>query len=331
MNGEGYAQRTLSKRLMLWDAARTAWSQRRRVHVVNGIWAEVSFVVALLTLMLAGGKFVIYSEAPDPTFERPRLKRLVRAWFGRWVARNAAGLLAISHFAAEYFTGLGFPGRNVYPFGYFRAACGSADVKTGSGERIEIVFVGQLVHRKGVDILLEAMSPLFGQHPGLVLTVIGAGDDLHALRERAESLGVGGRVVLEGVVPSDEIQSRLKRADALVLPSRWDGWGLVINEALSVGVPVIASNQCGAADLIQHGVNGYVFRSEDVEDLRACLRSFLKKPADLTSLRKAAADTGRVVSAEAVAPYMIECLKHVSGLSGGRPAPPWASTRAQGV
>lgn len=330
MNREGYAQRTLSGRRMLYDAVRTAWSQRGRVHVVNGIWAEISFVAALLTLMLAGSKFVIYSEAPDPTFERPRIKRLVRAWFGRCVARNASGLLAISHFAAEYFTALGFPARGVYPFGYFRAMGGHVDVRAGAGERIEIVFVGQLVRRKGVDILLEAVSPLFSEHPGLVLTVIGAGGDLEALRARANSLGIGGQVVLEGVIPSDEIQSRLESADALVLPSRWDGWGLVINEALSVGVPVIASDQCGAADLLQHGVNGYVFRSEDVEDLRACLRSFLKKSRDLTSLRKAAADTGRAVSAEAVVPYMIACLRHISGMSGLRPVPPWTTSRSLG-
>jgi glycosyltransferase involved in cell wall biosynthesis len=119
------------------------------------------------------------------------------------------------------------------------------------------------------------------------------------------------------------IQSRIALADVLVLPSRWDGWGMVVNEALTAGVPVIVSDRCGAADLIQHGVNGFVFRSEDVDGLRQCLRKFLDNVDKRPAMRSAAAITGRAVSAEAAAPYLIECLKHMAGESHTRPAPPW--------
>ena len=64
------------------------------------------------------------------------------------------------------------------------------------------------------------------------------------------------------------MQACIAAADLLALPSRWDGWGLVVNEALAVGVPVIASNACGASDLIRQDVNGYVFTSEDAASLR---------------------------------------------------------------
>jgi len=192
-----------------------------------------------------------------------------------------------------------------------------------AGERTEVAFVGQLIPRKGVDLLLEAMRPLFDDYRDLRLSIIGGGSEAQALQAAVHSLGIDNRVNFEGALRSDKIYARLASVDLLVLPSRWDGWGIVVNEALSAQVPVIVSDRCGAADLIQHGVNGFVFRSEDVEDLRTCLRRFLGNEDDRWSLRSAAASTCRVVSAQAAAPYLIDCLKHMTGASVARPTPPW--------
>lgn len=234
-------------------------------------------------------------------------------------------MLAVSHFAEQFYVELGFDTERVFPFGYFRASNHRPQIGARSrvSERSEVIFVGQLIHRKGVDVLLEAMVPLFDQHSNLFLSVVGAGIEAQALETCAHALGVQDRVNFEGTIGSDKIQARLVSADVLVLPSRWDGWGMVVNEALSAGVPVIASDRCGAADLVRQGVNGYVFRSEDVEDLRSCLCKFLENVDARLALRSAAASTGRAVSAEAVAPYLIECLKHMTGESSARPVPPW--------
>ena len=109
----------------------------------------------------------------------------------------------------------------------------------------------------------------------------------------------------------------------LVLPSRWDGWGMVVNEAFSVGVPVIVSDHCGAADLVRSGVNGYVFRSGDASDLHHCLSDFLDKKSDWPRFRANAAETGGRISVEEVAPYLIRCLRHMTGSLDERPSPPW--------
>ncbi len=103
---------------------------------------------------------------------------------------------------------------------------------------------------------------------------------------------------------------------------------MVVNEALAEGVPVIVSDCCGAADLIQPGFNGYVFRSEDVGGLRQCLRKVLDSVDDRAAMRSAAASTGRAVSAEAAAPYLIECLKHMTGELDAKPAAPWLPVAA---
>lgn len=320
-----YSHRFLSRNFVLWDALRIAWSERDRLHIVNGIGAEPSFAVALFALALARSRFAVYAEAFDPRPRAAGMRDLLRDSFGSWIAKRALGMLAISHFAEQFYTHLGFARECVYPFGYFQThnVQTESPARLQAGERIEVIFVGQLIPRKGVDLLLEAMRPLFEDYPDLRLSVIGSGSEAQALQAAAHSFGIADRVTFEGTVSSDMIQSRIAVADALVLPSRWDGWGMVVNEALLAGVPVIVSDRCGAADLIQHGVNGFVFRSEDVDGLRQCLRRFLDKVDDRLTMRSAAAAIGQAVSSETAAPYLIECLKHMTGESNVRPTPPW--------
>ena len=321
----GYRYRILNKRFSLLQAIWIAWLGRDHLHLVNGIWAEPAFASALCVLAMSGSVYAIHSEAPDPTQSLSNFRRTLRKTFGKYIARRAAGILAVSHFAVDYYAQLVARKERVYPFGYFRATSDWQSFSEASKrqERTEVIFVGQLIRRKGLDILLEAIQPLFAEYPGLYLTVIGAGEDLPALQALIQSAGVEERIGFAGALPAEQVQPRVSAANVLVLPSRWDGWGMVINEALSVGVPVIASDQCGASDLIRQGVNGYVFRSEDAEDLRNCLRRFLSNAAEWSKLRPAIASDGLSISAEAASRYMIECMKHMIGLKHERPIPPW--------
>jgi glycosyltransferase involved in cell wall biosynthesis len=322
----GYRYRFLNGKFSLLQAMRIAVSGRDRLHIVNGIWAEPAFASALCMLAMSGSAFAIYSEAPDPAQTLSWFKRMLRKTFGKWVARRANGILAVSHFAIDFYTQLGAHHERIYPFGYFRASADRQSVSDASRRqgRTEVIFVGQLIRRKGVDILIEAMQPLFAEYPDLYLTVVGTGEDLPALQALIRQSGTEERITLTGVLPAEQVPARVSAAQALVLPSRWDGWGMVVNEALSVGVPVIVSDRCGVSDLIRHGINGYVFRSEDVEDLRRCLRDFLLKTDDRARLRSEVAITGQTISAKVAARYMIECMNHMTGARRERPIPPWA-------
>jgi glycosyltransferase involved in cell wall biosynthesis len=327
---KGYRYRILKGRFSFLQAMRIAWSERVRLHLVNGIWAEPAFASALCVLGISGGVFAIHSEAPDPTQHLSWLKLTLRNTFGKMVARRAAGILAVSHFAVDFFARLGARKQRLYPFGYFRASAGlpQASESSSSRARTEIIFVGQLIRRKGLDVLLEATRPLLAEYADLYLTIVGTGEELLELEGLIQRSGVEDRITLAGVLPAEQVRARMSAADVLVLPSRWDGWGMVINEALSVGVPVIVSDRCGASDLIRHGANGYVFRSEDVEDLRRCLRDFLDRGDERARLRSAVDATAESISAEAAARYMTECLKHMTGKRQDRPVPPWMRAAA---
>ncbi|MDQ2744843.1 MAG: glycosyltransferase family 4 protein [Chloroflexota bacterium] len=189
---------------------------------------------------------------------------------------------------------------------------------------VEILFVGSVVERKGVDILLQATLPLFAEFPNMQLHMVGTGDLIRALRDWTQDAGIDERVVFEDALSTASVPQRMATADVLVLPSRWDGWGIVVNEALSVGLPVIVSDRCGAADLIQQGINGYIFRSECVEDLRDRIRRFLTEPDSQPRMASDATRIGRALATDVVAPYLIACLRHMLGEEGEPPVPPWA-------
>jgi glycosyltransferase involved in cell wall biosynthesis len=275
-------------------------------------------------LGLTRARFIVYAESPDPAQNRSLLKRAVQRAFGRWVAKRASGFLTVSHLACRYYRGLGFRTDQMYPFGYFRAQ--PSPLRSGRlnpDQTMEVLFIGQIIHRKGLDVLVKAMTPLFAEYGNLYLRVIGTGESINLLQDEVRSLGLQERVIFEGVMASDRIYSRLASVDVLVLPSRWDGWGMVINEAFAVGVPVIASDRCGAAELIHEGENGYVFRSEDVEDLHRCLHAFLRSRDDWPRFRAQAAATGNRISTAAVAPYLVACLENIAARSSRKPSPPW--------
>lgn len=325
----GFSCRFLDKRNPLDDAVRLARLQRERFHIVNGLWTEKAFAAAIVTLALSRSKYAIYSEAPDPGELRSIFKRLLQRIFGKSLAPRAAGALSISSLAARFYKSLNVRDNQIYPFGYFRTALRSDGLgNLRNDNRIEIIFVGQFIPRKGIDLLLKALQPLFKQYSNLFLALVGGGESLDSVQEQAAALGITDRVIFEGVMASDKIQARVVVADILILPSRWDGWGLVVNEALSVGVPVLVSDRCGAADLIRNGVNGYIFRSEDVSDLRNCLSDFLKRRDDWPNFRANAAVTGKSISVEAAAPYLINCVKHMTGTLDERPTPPWEQSSA---
>ena len=324
----GYPYRFINKRAAKLDAMRIARAQRHRIHVINGIWAEPSFAAALVTLALAGSKYALYSEAPDPTVARSAGKRMLQGKVGPALAAKAMGVLPVSSLAADFYRRLGVVEPKIYPFGYFRSRARWTD-RSGhfkDESKIEMVFAGQIIERKGLDILLDALGPLFDEYPSLTLSVIGDGDMLPRLRSLVEQRLLTERVTFEGVIPPERIPARLAVADLLVLPSRWDGWGVVVNEALSVGIPAVVSDRCGAADLIENGKNGYVFPSGpsgDADALRAALRSFLSSKWEWSALRARSAEVGDKISVEAVAPYLVDCLRYMMGVLDRRPTAPW--------
>jgi glycosyltransferase involved in cell wall biosynthesis len=126
------------------------------------------------------------------------------------------------------------------------------------------VSVGQFIHRKGFDVLIRAWSHM---NPGYTLLIIGGGELEPDLAEmiRKNSLE---NVLLLGFKPKEELYKYYTASDLFILPTREDIWGLVINEAMAFGLPVITTDKCIAGmELIEDNKNGFIVEVENEAEL----------------------------------------------------------------
>ncbi|SNZ05159.1 UDP-D-galactose:(glucosyl)LPS alpha-1,6-D-galactosyltransferase [Terribacillus aidingensis] len=149
-------------------------------------------------------------------------------------------------------------------------------------EELKIIFIGRLSNKeKRLDVLLRALKGVKGDWS---LTVIGDGPDKHMLHDLAESLQISDKISWLGwrTEPWNEIDD----ASVLVLPSDFEGFGLVLIEALCRGVAVISSDTDGARDIVENGVNGWIFPKGDVNNLKDLLNAIQLNEITLPDQRK---------------------------------------------
>jgi glycosyltransferase involved in cell wall biosynthesis len=122
------------------------------------------------------------------------------------------------------------------------------------------LYVGRLIELKNVESLLEAFAMVSGPHD--TLTIVGKGPNESRLRATAARLGLTDRVRFGGLVPYGELPSIFAAHDTLVLPSKNEVWGLVVNEALAAGLHVVVSDACGVASSVSGMEGVFVSRTD---------------------------------------------------------------------
>ncbi|RVT33618.1 glycosyltransferase family 4 protein [Acinetobacter indicus] len=146
--------------------------------------------------------------------------------------------------------------------------------------RKAFLYLGRLIHLKGVDLLLKAFSRI--KNDDWCLIIIGDGSDKKKLVNLSIHLGLDKNILFHPSVSSNDVDEILSATDVFVLPSREDGWGVVLNEAASLGKPMIASDAVGAAwHLIEDGKNGYKFKSDNFKDLQSKMEIYTNEEASL--------------------------------------------------
>ena len=235
------------------------------------------------------------------------------------------GVLAIGRGVPEWIVARGFPADRVFPFTYFLgAAKGVTPTDPDSARGFRVAFAGRLVELKRVDLLIEAIARL--GRPEVELEVIGTGPMEPILRELAARL-LPERVRWLGRMPFDRVPAQLRHADCLVLPSRIDGWGAVVSEALMQGTPAVCSSECGASVAVEASGTGGVFASGSVDSLAAVLERQAAKGKVAPEERTRLASWASCLGAEAGATYLLDILAHAEG-HAPRPAAPWSASTA---
>ena len=235
------------------------------IHVVTGVGTYKTLDYAIRTALKNGRRCFAVTERPNVTHPVTNLLRRVRAKRQfRQIGRHLDGLFTKGRIGREYYAGIGVPSAKLHDWMYFVDTPEVGEVDLSVKDTARIVFVGRLVPLKRVDLLLRALARV--KRP-FTLELMGAGDLIEEYTRLAESLGIGDKVQFLGGVPNEETVRRLLECDLLMLPSRYDGWGAVVNEAINAGCAVICSSECGAQDLVIGGDIGEVFKAGDEDAL----------------------------------------------------------------
>ena len=207
----------------------------------------------------------------------------------RWVTLRCDRTVAVSEALKAQLVSEGCPPEriDVIPMG---ADLRRLFVPDGSPRsNAEILFVGRLVPGKGVDILLNALPAVLAKLPEARLTVVGDGPERASLIDLTRRLDLESRVAFAGSVAHASLAAHYRRAALLVLPSREEGFGLVLVEALGCGCPVVASGLPAIRSLLLEGQAGRLFQAGNAADLSQAITGMLADGAR----SKALAERGR--------------------------------------
>jgi glycosyltransferase involved in cell wall biosynthesis len=260
------------------------------VHLAG--WGHFSVIFALVVAVVLRVPVTIESDT-QLRFDAPAWKQFTKALIYPWLFRIPVVLLPGGSRQAAFFRYYGVSGRKI------RNAQMTVDVRQmqercrqlGSEGRLTtrrqvglgetdcvFVFVGRLVPHKGVADLLQAFDRICNIVPEEVaLLVVGDGPDASRVKDAAlrnPRIHWVGRLEQRGVI------EMLHASDVAVVPSHIEPWGLVVNEAMAVGLPVVASDRVGAVDdLVIDGETGVVYRSGDVGQLASKMETLARDPA----------------------------------------------------
>ncbi len=253
-----------------------------------------------------------------PGFHQPAWAgRLLRKWKLSKLHASPVPIWGIGKFAVDEYRREFGARRPYFNLPYF------SDLKrfTNSARREQpdrtFLFSGSLIHRKGVDVLAAAFVELAREFSNLRLKVIGDG----ALRESVEQTlrPVRERVEFVGFRDWHELPEAYASADVLCVPSRYDGWGLVVPEGLASGLPVIATDRMGAAlEFVETGRNGWLIPAGDSGALIDAMReAALLSVSELEQLGRHARESVSAHTLQNGAARFVHCAREaMTGWTG---------------
>jgi len=295
---------------------------RPQVIFVSGfsLWT----LLALLFKPLGQWKVVIVYDGSSPTIDyinsRPRL--ILRST----MVRFADAFITNTSGGKTYLTKiLGAEAHRVFAQPYQ-----VPDVKTLLGQQEEelnsepqlphptFLFVGKLLHRKGLQFLLKACAILKQQgYQNYTLLIVGDGEQREELEAYSQNQGLTDCLHWAGWGNYDKLGAYFRQADVFVFPTLEDIWGVVLLEAMAFGEAILCSKWAGSSELVVEGENGYIFDPYNSEELAERMRYFIDNPDLIVSMGQKSQQLIAQHNPEAAANFLVEvtsfALKHRRG------------------
>lgn len=295
----------LAGRLHGWFRERSA-----DIWLLSSVYTSAATHVIARLLQRRGEAFAFLGEPPQP---RSGWRGVVQSVLMKSVLSRASGVIGTGEESARRYQRLTDDDTPVTSVPYCvdvsQELRGVPLAPPNPDENYRFVASSQLIHRKGIDVLLKACRQL--PESGWSLDIYGDGP----LREQLEAQSADLRelVRFHGLLPYDERHKVFQDKHCFVFSTRWDGWGMVLPEALAMGLPVVSTDQAMSAhDFITEGQNGQIVPSEDPERLAAAMRRAMDTRDDLHRQSAAARESLRDYSPHNGARRLVDFLTSVA-------------------
>lgn len=328
----------LPTRGFLRKGLRYLLDHRDQIHIFGSAFESPRMMLLLWFATRLGVECYIISEPYSPValgyfgdqaIWRETLKAKLRPYLYRLymlaLRKRLKGVFTISRLAAKQYKEAGMPVDRLFPFGYFVPS--EITSHSGSdmdfepekkGDHLRLVFVGSLITIKGLSTLIRAVRSAIESGCDVQLDVYGPGDPSNFDFD-------DDRIRYAGRIPFGYTQQHLLGYDLLVLPSHYDGWGVVVNEALCANVPVLCSDRVGARVLVESFGAGLIFPCGNDRALTDQLIALKEDPEKLKSMKSACSAVSEAIQPKHAAAYMLKLLSVEPGLRDKIPSP-WYRT-----
>lgn len=226
------------------------------------------------------------------------IKRFIYHYYGAKFKSNIAGIFCIGEGSKQQYISI-FKKTNLYDFGYFFNVPPNLTVSRKIKPQ-KFLFVGRLVKLKNIKSIIDAVLFLGAPY---TLDIFGDGPEFNNLYRYIKQNNGAESVKLMGKKSREEILDIYNQYDCLVLPSLYDGWGGVTNEALLNGIPALVSNEAGSASII-NSRNGLVFDPKCSQSILDAFVSCIKKTYNSNDI----INDARVITPQHAANYLIKCV-----------------------
>lgn len=287
-------------------AANEVWRRRPETMVVYG-YHRLAAICAVVVARAVGADLVTRSDSNwlDEA-DRPASRRRAKSMFLRCLFGPSTTVWTIGSRSDEYWRNMGFLRRVLIPYEApnppLATPTGREEIRATLGDpSFVFLYVGRLEPYKGPRDVVAAFRRLQQRRSRpderISLLVVGAGTQADELRHAAAA---DPSVVFTGAVEQQRLGDYYVAADALIVPSHHEAWGLVVNEALSNGLRVVASHRVGSADDLLTSATGRRFRAGDIDELTDAMEAELlagpsraqpRQPSDTASQFAAALRT----------------------------------------
>ncbi len=297
-----------------WEIFNVCWKENSEWIILGGNYFALNNLFASIILKFKKKKVAFYTEQLKSD---SRLWLFLKKIYLNVFFSNVDLIICVGNCACNSYKKLGFLNKDkisipynieIEKFFFENLNLGIIQkIKTELNLQNKIVFLssGALIHRKGMDLAIQAFQSLEDKHSGQAsLIILGEGSQ----KEFLSKLRHSDDIHFIGFKQKNEIPYYFAIADVFLFCSRYDGWGLVVNEAIAAGSALICSDAVGASEWIDNGMNGFIVENENLSSYVLAMDTLISQPQLRDKFKKENAIRREYTSSTYYANYLIDNL-----------------------